>query len=138
MKMRRPHTVYLSRQAVGLLEKVKEITGPTGLVFPSVGRGAKPMSENTMNQALRRMGIPPDEHSSHGFRATASTLLNGSQKWGKDIVEASPSHKDHDSVRAAYARGQFDAELITMAQWWADYLDRLRGAPAKVVQISRA
>jgi len=127
MKMRRPHTVYLPHQAVTLLEKLHDLTGPNGYVFPAIGRGARPLSENTMNHALRRMGVESDEHTPHGFRASASTLLNASGMFSEDMVELSLSHRDPDKVRAAYNRGEFIKERIRMAQWWADYLDRLKG-----------
>ena len=84
------------------------------------------MSENTMNAALRRIGIPASEHSSHGFRATASTLLNASNHFSSDAIERSLSHQDKDAVRRAYARGDAMAERKIMAQWWADHLDLLR------------
>lgn len=127
MKLRQPHTKPLPRQAVTILETLKDITGPRGFVFPATGRANRPMSENTMNAALRRLGIAADEHTSHGFRATASTLLNASNLFSIDAIEHSLAHQDRDAVRRAYARGDAMTERPKMAQWWADHLDHLRG-----------
>lgn len=82
------------------------------------------MSENTANAALRRLGFGPDKMSAHGFRAMASTLLNGSGKWSPDAIEL--AHKDNNQVRGAYHRGAHWAERVAMAQWWGDHLDALR------------
>ena len=93
-----------------------------------------------MNIALRRMGVGADEHSSHGFRATASTLLNAANLFSPDAIERSLAHQDKDAVRRAYARGDAMAERKKMAQWWADYLDVLRandGNTENVVQLKR-
>jgi integrase len=84
------------------------------------------MSENTLNAALRRLGYGVDEMTSHGFRSTASTLLNESGRWSADAIERALAHGDSDGVRAAYHRGAHWAERVKMAQWWSDYLDRLR------------
>ena len=84
------------------------------------------MSENTLNAALRRLGYGADDMTSHGFRATASTLLNESGKWNRDAIERALAHGDTDSVRAAYHRGAHWDERVKMAQWWSDYLDLLR------------
>jgi integrase len=130
MKLRQPHTKALPRQAIAILKALHQITGPTGNVFPAVGRAANPLSENTMNAALRRMGIAANVHSSHGFRATASTLLNASNLFSADAIEHSLAHQDKDAVRRAYARGDAMTERKKMAQWWADYLDRLREPPS--------
>lgn len=126
MKMRKPHHVPLSRQAVALFSEVRTITGPSGYVFPSVRTRARPMSENTLNAALRRLGYSSDEMTAHGFRAMASTLLNESGKWSSDAIERALAHGDKDKVRAAYHRGPHWQERVEMAQWWSDYLDTLR------------
>lgn len=126
MKMRKPHHVPLSRQAVAQLRAMHEVTGPTGYVFPSIRTRTRPMSDNTINAALRRMGYASDEMTAHGFRAMASTLLNESGKWHPDAVERALAHKDSDKVRAAYHRGAHWDERVRMAQWWSDYLDVLR------------
>jgi integrase len=126
MKMRKPHHVPLSRQAVALLRDVFDATGPAGYVFPSVRSRARPMSENTINAGLRRLGYASDEMTAHGFRAMASTLLNESGKWHPDAIERALAHGDSDKVRAAYHRGAHWQERVEMAQWWSDYLDQLR------------
>jgi len=126
MKMRKPHHVPLSRQAVALFREVHSITGPAGYVFPSIRTRARPMSENTINAGLRRLGYASDEMTAHGFRAMASTLLNESGKWHPDAIERALAHGDSDKVRAAYHRGAHWQERVEMAQWWSDYLDQLR------------
>ncbi|MEL0253921.1 MAG: tyrosine-type recombinase/integrase, partial [Novosphingobium sp.] len=97
----------------------------------------RPMSENTVNAALRRLGYSNDEMTGHGFRAMASTLLNESGKWSADAIERALAHKDKDAVRAAYHRGQHWQERVDMAQWWAEYLDTLRTG-AEVVPFPSA
>jgi integrase len=126
MKMRKSHQVPLSRQAVELFREVRSVTGPNGYVFPSVRTRIRPMSENTINAGLRRLGYSTDEMTAHGFRAMASTLLNESGKWSPDAIERALAHGDGDKVRAAYHRGAHWKERVDMAQWWSDYLDQLR------------
>lgn len=126
MKSRKVHHVPLSRQAVALFREVQSVTGPTGFVFPSVRTRTRPMSENTINAGLRRLGYTTDEMTAHGFRAMASTLLNESGKWNPDAIERALAHGDTDKVRAAYHRGAHWQERVEMAQWWSDYLDQLR------------
>lgn len=126
MKMRKAHQIPLSRQTVALFRDVRAVTGQTGYVFPSVRTRTRPMSENTINAALRRLGYTTDEMTAHGFRAMASTLLNESGKWHPDAIERALAHGDTDKVRAAYHRGAHWKERVEMAQWWSDYLDRLR------------
>jgi integrase len=141
MKMRQPHAKSLSTQAVSILKNLKSITGPHGNVFPAVGKSDNHMSENTMNIALRRIGISGEEHCSHGFRATASTLLNASNLFSIDAIERSLAHQDNNAVRRAYARDGSEVERKRMAQWWADHLDLLRanaGEISNVVPIATA
>lgn len=126
MKARMEHVVPLSQQAVAILRQAAEITGDGRYVFPSIRSRADPMSENTINAALRRLGYTGSEMTAHGFRSTASTLLNESGKWSPDAIERALAHKGKDLVRAAYHRGAHWQERVLMAQWWADYLDRLR------------
>lgn len=125
-KMRKDHHVPLSRQAVALFRQLHEATGAQGYVFPSIRARARPMSENTINAGLRRLGYASDEMTAHGFRAMASTLLNESGKWHPDAIERALAHGDSDKVRAAYHRGAHWKERVEMAQWWSDYLDQLR------------
>jgi len=136
-KMRKPHHVPLSRQSVALFREIHEATGATGYVFPSVRTRTRPMSENTLNGALRRLGYASDEMTAHGFRAMASTLLNESGKWHPDAIERALAHGDSDKVRAAYHRGAHWDERVTMAQWWSDNLDMLRKG-AEIVPIRAA
>jgi integrase len=125
-KMRKPHQVPLSRQAVTLFRELHSATGAKGYAFPSIRTRTRPMSENTLNAALRRMGYASDEMTAHGFRAMASTLLNESGKWHPDAIERALAHGDSDKVRAAYHRGAHWDERVAMAQWWSDHLDMLR------------
>jgi integrase len=138
MKLRHPHVKPLPRQAIAILKRLHEITGPQGYVFPALGKSGRPMSENTMNLALRRMGIGSEQHSSHGFRASASTMLNASNLFSIDAIEHSLAHQDRDAVRRAYARGDAMTERRKMGQWWADHLDHLRGSrQANVVMMTK-
>ncbi len=125
-KMRKEHVVPLSRQAIAILKGVQALTGPSGYVFPSVRTRRRPMSDNTINAGLCRLGYATDEMTAHGFRAMASTLLNESGKWNPDAIERALAHGDTDKVRAAYHRGAHWKERVAMAQWWSDYLDELR------------
>jgi len=125
-KMRKSHLVPLSRQAVAIIREVHGVTGPKGYLFPSIRTRTRPMSDNTMNACLRRLGYAGDEMTAHGFRAMASTLLNESGKWHPDAIERALAHGDSDKVRAAYHRGAHWDERVEMAQWWSDYLDHLR------------
>jgi integrase len=127
MKMRKPHHVPLSRQALALFGELRMITGPAGYVFPSVrAPRSRPMSENTLNGALRRLGYTSGEMTAHGFRAMASTLLNESGKWSPDAIERALAHGESNKVRAAYHRGAHWQDRVEMAQWWSDHLDALR------------
>jgi integrase len=126
MKARQPHRVPLSRQVVEMLNELGELRGRQGLVFASLHARGKPISENTMNQALRRLGYSGSEVTSHGFRSTASTRLNESGKWNADAIERALAHKDANAVRGIYHRGTHWEERVKMAQWWSDYLDGLK------------
>jgi integrase len=136
MKMNREHVVPLSTQAVEILKEAKAITGAGRYVFPSIRTPRRPMSENTLNAVLRRMGYSGDEMTSHGFRSTASTLLNESGKWSPDAIERALAHGDRDNVRAAYHRGAHWQERVLMAQWWSDYLNSLREG-GKIIALKR-
>jgi integrase len=125
MKQRQPHAVPLSRQSVTILAEMRGLTGNGKFVFPSLRSRERPMSENTVNGALRRLGYAGSEMTAHGFRSTASTLLNESGKWNPDAIERALSHAEKNQVRAAYNRGSYWNERVEMAQWWSDYLDRL-------------
>lgn len=126
MKMRQPHAIPLSCQAADILRDAQVLTGRHQYVFSSMYPGSRPMSENTVNAALRRLGYGGHEMTAHGFRAMASTLLNESGKWNPDAIERALAHKVGDGVRSAYHRGAHWSERVQMAQWWSDYLDELR------------
>ena len=126
MKMRRAHQVPLPAQAVAVLEELRNLTGSGEYVLPSLRTPTRTMSENTLNVALRIMGYSGDEMTSHGFRATFSTLANESGLWHPDAVERALAHVDENAVRRAYARGQHWEERVRMADWWAGLLDDLR------------
>ncbi|MFD1786520.1 tyrosine-type recombinase/integrase [Sphingomonas floccifaciens] len=128
MKMRKMHHVPLCKQALSILKEAKSLTSRFEYVFSSLYPGTRPMSENTLNAALRRLGYSGDEMTSHGFKSIASTLLNESGLWSSDAIERALAHNDRDTVRAAYHRGQHWDERVRMAQWWADYLDGLRSS----------
>lgn len=137
MKKRIEHVVPLSRQSLAILDRARRITGGARFIFPAIGNRERPLSENTITQALRRMGFAADEMTAHGFRAMASTLLNESGKWSPDAIERALAHKDGDNVRAAYHRGAHWNERVSMAQWWSDHLETLR-AGALVIPLARS
>lgn len=126
MKARRPHAVPLSRQSLAILSDIRELTGAGQYIFPSLQTPKRAMSENTVNVALRRMGYTKEEMTGHGFRTSASSMLNESGKWNPDAIERALAHGDSDAVRGAYNRGTYWDERVLMAQWWSDYLDRLK------------
>jgi integrase len=135
MKMREAHVVPLSSQAVTILRELYPLTGRGRYCFPSIRTAAAPMSENTINAALRSLGYDKDTMTGHGFRAMASTRLN-ELGWAPDVIERQLAHAERNKVRAAYNRAQYMAERQTMMQAWADYLDGLRTG-AKVIPIKR-
>lgn len=126
MKMRRAHRVPLPKQAVRFLDELKALTGNTEFVLPSLVSSTRIMSENTLNTALRRMGFGADEMTSHGFRATFSTLANESGLWNPDAIERALAHVESNNVRRAYARGEHWEERVRLADWWASFLDQVR------------
>lgn len=128
MKMRRAHKVPLSRQALAIIDELRELTGHRQHLFPCMGSPKRPMSENGVNQALRRMGYEGSEMTAHGFRAMAATLLNEMGRWNPDAIERQLAHQEASSVRRAYARGEYWDERVLMMQHWSDYLDELREA----------
>lgn len=137
MKMREPHHVPLSRQAIALLQELHALTGEGVLLFPGNRSINRPISENTLNAALRRMGYDKEEVTAHGFRGTASTLLNESGQFSPDAIERALSHQDANEIRRAYNHGAYWKERVTMAQYWADYLDTLRKG-GEVVELRRS
>lgn len=126
MKMRRPHRVPLSRQVVAMLKELHQHTHWWKYLFPCLGKPRKPMSENAVNQGLRKLGYTTDQMTAHGFRAMAATLLNEMGEWNPDAIERQLAHVDTNQVRRAYARGEYWDERVQMMQRWSDYLDELR------------
>lgn len=122
-----PHSVPLPRQAVDALRDLHPLTGPSGLVFRGELDHERPMSENTVNAALRRMGYDTQRDvTGHGFRATARTILDEHLGFDRAVIEAQLAHSVADSLGRAYNRTEFIKQRREMLQAWADYLDNLR------------
>ena len=119
------HIVPLSTQAIAILEEIKPLTGAGKYVFPSSRGDGRPMSDGTISTALKSLGYDSDVMTAHGFRTTASTLLN-EQGWSPDAIERQLAHSPKDQVRAAYNRAQYLDERRRMMQSWSDYLDSLK------------
>jgi integrase len=136
MKMREAHVVPLSSQAVEILRELEPLTGRGRYVFPGIRSALEPMSENTINAALRRLGFDKDTMTGHGFRAMASTRLN-EMGWPPDVIERQLAHAERNKVRAAYNRASYMAERRKMMLAWADYLDQLKADQSKVVAFKR-
>lgn len=136
MKMKAGHLVPLSSQAVVILRELHAMTGQGRYVLPGLRSASRPMSENTVNAALRRLGYGKDEMTGHGFRSLAATRLN-EMGWNADAIERQLAHAESNKVREAYTHAaQYLDERTRMMQAWADYLDGLR-AGGKVVAINR-
>lgn len=132
-KMRRLHRVPLTDQVISLLKELHPLTGSGRYLFPSVRSDKRPITDNTLNAAMRRMGYSKDEVTAHGFRATASTLLNESRHWHQDAIERQLGHMEANDVRRAYARGEHWEERVRMMEYWSDYLVSLQ-AKGKVLK----
>jgi integrase len=138
MKMRRAHRIPLARQALAILRELRQVTGDGRWLFPSVRTSARPISENTLNAALRRLGYGSEEMCVHGFRGMASTRLNEMGRWNPDAIERQLAHQEANAVRRAYTHNaEFWSERVLMMQAWADYLDGLREG-GKVVPLIKA
>jgi integrase len=136
MKMGRPHAVPLSRQSLAIIGELQHDPSDSRYLFPSLRTGDRPMSDGTINAALRRLGYTRDEMTAHGFRAMAATLLNEMGLWNPDAIERQLAHVEVNAVRRAYSRGQYWEERVRMMQHWSDYLDELRGSvPAQRPQL---
>jgi integrase len=133
MKSRALHVVPLSTQAHSILRELHPLTGHGRYLFPSERTGARPMSENTVNGALRRLGYTKEEITGHGFRSMASTILN-EQGWHRDAIERQLAHAERDAVRAAYNYAEHLPERRKMMQHWSDYLEKLK-AGGQVVPL---
>ena len=136
MKMRTPHIVPLSTQAVAILREIHAVTGRGRYVFPGARSNARPMSENTVNAALRRLNYGSEQMTGHGFRSMASTLLNEAG-WHRDAIERQLAHAERDEVRAAYNYAEHLPERRRMMQAWSDYLSSLE-AGAEVIPLRHA
>ena len=138
-KMRRPHAIPLSRQVLEIIASIEHDASYSRFLFPSLRSIDRPMSENTINGALRRMGFAQDEMTGHGFRALAATLLNEMGCWNPDAIERQLAHCDNNAVRRAYTRGEYWDERVRMMQHWSDHLDVLRkGAGISSDLLARA
>lgn len=137
MKMKAAHLVPLSRQALEVIEAQRKVSGrdPAGLIFPSPYYPGKPISDGTLNGALRRMGYGGGSHTAHGFRALFSTVAN-EHGHDRDAIERQLAHVERNEVRAAYHRAEYFDARGRLLQWWADYLDARRSG-AKVVKMPR-
>ena len=134
MKARRPHVVPLPRQALTILRTLEEISGSYALLFPGQQKADRPMSDNTINKALRLMGYE-GRQTGHGFRHLLSTELNG-RGYNKDWIERQLAHGDNDEIRATYNHAAYLEQRREMMQAWADSIDALC-AGANVVSIKR-
>ncbi|WP_046168921.1 tyrosine-type recombinase/integrase [Chromobacterium vaccinii] len=136
MKMRAPHIVPLSTQALALLEELKPLTGRSALLFPAMTDHSKCMSENTLGYAMGRMGYK-GKATPHGFRALASTVLN-EEGFDPDVIERQLAHAERNKVRAAYHRAEYLHERRRMMQWWADFIAQQQGKNVVPVNFKRA
>jgi len=136
MKMKTEHIVPLSRQALAMLEELRPLTGRGELLFPGERKRTQPISENTMNAVMNRMGYQ-GMATPHGFRATASSFLN-EQGFHRDAIERQLAHMERNKVRSAYTHhAEYLDERKRMMQWWADYLDGLKSG-SNVVPVNFA
>lgn len=136
MKLKEPHLVPLSRQAIDILKELSKLTGTSKYVFPSGRSNSRPMSNNAILAALRRMGFEKTEMSGHGFRAMARTILDEVLQVRPDFIEHQLAHAVRDPNGRAYNRTAHLAERRKMMQLWADYLDGLKQG-AKVIPMTR-
>ena len=125
MKMRKPHIIPLSKQAIDILLEIKKINGNSIYIFPSSFSTARILSENTMNVALKRLDFG-NKIVSHGFRSMFSTIANNSGRFNRDIIDKALAHKLGDTVEQTYNRADYLEERIILMQWWADYLDEIK------------
>jgi len=125
MKMRATHVVPLCKQVIAILRDLRPLTGSGKYVFPSIRNPNRPMSENTVNASLRRLGFAKEEMCAHGFRAMASTILH-EQGWNSDVIERQLAHKEGNAIKNAYNHARHLPERVKMMQCWADHLDSLR------------
>lgn len=137
MKMREQHIVPLSKQAIAILREIQHLTGTSHHIFPSERGGGRPMSENTINAALRRLGYSKDEMTGHGFRSMASTLLH-ELGYPHDVIERQLAHGERNKVAAAYNFAEYLPERRKMMQEWSDHLGKLRAGAAIIPLTEQA
>jgi integrase len=138
MKMRRPHRVPLSIQALAIIRDLESMSRGGRWLFPSVRSISRPMSENTLNAALRRLGYSKEQMTAHGFKGMASSRLNEMGCWNPDAIERQLAHQESDDVRRAYIHAaEYWPERVKMMQTWANYLDELRES-GQVVALRKA
>ncbi len=135
MKMQVTHIVPLPKQVIAILRELQPQTGSGKYVFPSIRNIHRPMSENTVNASLRRIGYDKSEICAHGFRAMASTMLH-EQGWDSDVIERQLAHKEGNAIKGAYNHARHLPERVKLMQHWANYLDELRDG-AQVISINR-
>lgn len=135
MKMSESHIIPLSPQSIEILQSIHPLTGDDQYIFPSIRSNARPMSENTINAALRRLGYEKNEMTGHGFRSMASTLLH-EHGWPHEAIERQLAHAERNKVSAAYNYAEHLPKRREMMDWWADYLDELV-AGAKIVTLRK-
>ena len=133
MKMSEPHIIPLSPQSIEILQSIHPLTGDAQYIFPSIRSNARPMSENTINAALRRLGYEKNEMTGHGFRSMASTLLH-EHGWPHEAIERQLAHAERNKVSAAYNYAEHLPKRREMMDWWANYLVELAAA-TKMVNI---
>ena len=138
MKMRQPHLVPLSRQAIAILEELQPLTSRSQYVFPGGRSSKRPMSENALTAALRRMGYEQGTMTVHGFRAMARTILDEVLHYRPDYIEHQLAHAVKDPNGRAYNRTSHLPERRKMMQAWADYLDRRRADTGKVLEFKKS
>jgi len=122
-----PHLVPLARQTIAILEELRTFTGRHDLLLPGMRNSTRPISQETINKALKILGFE-GEQTGHGFRGLASTLLNERSHFRPDVIERQLSHKEKDAVRAAYNHAKHMEERRELMQWWADFIDQKSGA----------
>jgi integrase len=135
MKMRTPHRVPLSRQALAVLDQLRKLTSSEIYLFESSKRGT-PIGTKQINRVLEEVGFASDQATGHGFRATASTILNESGLWPVDVIELQLAHQERNRVRRVYNRAERWPERVGMMQFYADHLDKLRER-GKVVPLPK-
>ncbi len=134
MKMKEQHIVPLATQTIEIIQELHAYTGSGKYLFPSLRSASRPMSENTVLAALRRLGYSSDEMTGHGFRSIASTLLLNEHGWNRDAIERQLAHAERNNIRAAYNYAEYLPERRNMMQWWAEHLDKLK-AGAEIIPL---